>query len=348
MSRRLLIITPGLLGPLADRGGAEAILPSLPGLSSLLAHADVRRAGREQGDLAAEAALFTAFGVDDPPWPVAAVSRAGEADVPEVGSRWWLRVDPVHLRVDMTHARLFGGRMLDLDAGEAIGLVARLNEHFGADGMRLEAPAADRWYLALSEASDLSTWSPAEVAGRNVNHFLPRGAQGAIWRRRMNEAQMLLHDAPENHAREAAGRPVVNSIWPWGGGRAPCPRAGPGPVLADDAVAIGMARLAGVPQGPLPLSPADIDIRPGSTVLAVDLCARDPLIHGEASEWLAALQALEDRWFAPLVGQLARRRLDELQILAGGGRRFRVTSAGLRWRFWRRSTAWTRWLEAAS
>jgi hypothetical protein len=43
----------------------------------------------------------------------------------------------------------------------------------------------------------------------------------APWRHAINEAQMVLHAHPVNQARQAAGQPVVNSLWPWGGGRLP-------------------------------------------------------------------------------------------------------------------------------
>ena len=48
--------------------------------------------------------------------------------------------------------------------------------------------------------------------------LLPAGNEGSVWRRRMNEAQMVLHAHPGNEAREARGELPVNSVWFWGAG----------------------------------------------------------------------------------------------------------------------------------
>lgn len=336
-AHHLSVIVPGLLGPVTDPDAVAGLLPDLPATAALLARAD-----RLPGPATAETALCRAFGIDGPPWPVAAAARAGEADAAAPGARWWLRVDPVHLRVDTNHARLFGGHVLGLEADEAEALVARLNAHFGADGLTLEAPAPDRWYLALDEAQALEAHAPAEVVGRNVDHFLPTGADAARWRGRLNEIQMLLHDAPPNRAREEHGRLTVNSGWVWGGGYAPRALAAPSRVLAADPLARGLARLAGTEAEPLPASAAALGPGAGHT-LVFEPAARDPLVHGEIEAWLEAVQRLERAWLAPLRERLRRRELDALDIVPADGRRFRVTRGGLR-RFWRRPRSWTQWL----
>lgn len=336
----LTVIVPGLLGPVTDPDAVAGLLPDLPATAALLARAD------RLADTAttAEAALCRAFGIDGPPWPVAAAARAGEADAVAPGGHWWLRADPVHLRVDTNHARLFGAHVLELEAGEADALVARLNAHFGADGLVFETPAPDRWYLALDEAQALEAHTPAEVAGRNVDHFLPTGADAARWRGRLNEIQMLLHDAPPNRAREQHGRPTVNSVWVWGGGHAPTTRAAPAQVLAADPLARGLARLAGMEAGPLPASATALE--PGGHTLVFEPAAREPLVHGEIEAWLGAIQRLEGAWLAPLRERLRRGDIGSLDIVPADGRRFRVTRAALR-RFWRRPRPWTHWLGSA-
>ncbi|MCZ7655242.1 MAG: hypothetical protein M5R42_14705 [Rhodocyclaceae bacterium] len=54
------------------------------------------------------------------------------------------------------------------------------------------------------------------MTGRTIEPFLPQGDDAREWRRFINEAQVLLHNHPINMAREAEGRPTVNSLWPWG------------------------------------------------------------------------------------------------------------------------------------
>lgn len=350
-SRRLLLIVPGLLGPAPDPEALAALAPDMPALGRLLSRADSSRDVATSG----EGALCEVFGVDGPPWPVAAAARAGEADADDrVGSRYWLRADPVHLRIDTSQARLFAGYALDLEARESAGLVEALNAHFAADGLRFEAPAPDRWYLALEQPAALDTHAPAEVVGRNVDAFMPTGADARAWRTRLNEAQMLLHAADVNTERERAGALPANSIWLWGGGEAPRPVLAPAQVLGSDPLSRGLARLAGdhlepgaqAPAiGGLPAHGGDWEPRTGTT-LVTDWRLRDPLIHGDPDAWAQALERIEADWLVPLLERLQVGAFDELEIRPADGRRFRISRRGLR-RFWRRTRAWAQWLEPA-
>lgn len=341
-SRRLELVVPCLLGPVTDADAVARLQPALPALAECLARGD-RLA--ETGDDGL-APVFGAFGFGPAERPAAAVSRHGEADAERIATtdHWWLRADPVHLRVDTTHARLFGGYALQLESDEADRLVERLNAFFAEDGLVFEAPAADRWYLALERAQDLQVQPPDRVAGRNVDAFMPEGEDARAWRAWLNEVQMLLHDAPVNAERERRGALPVNSLWVWGGGSAPRPGEGPARVWSDDPVARGLARLAGVAvdRPPAHAPPGDW---PAGTTLVMEPAAREALVHGDIEGWLECLAALERHWFAPALDALRARRLDELVIAPSDGRRFRVRRGALR-RFWRRRRPWTHWLRS--
>jgi hypothetical protein len=59
----------------------------------------------------------------------------------------------------------------------------------------------------------------------------------------LNEVQMFLHGHPVNEAREACGKPVVNSLWLWGGGRQPAAQpATYSSVWSDNPLAAGPGR----------------------------------------------------------------------------------------------------------
>ncbi|MEX0607485.1 MAG: hypothetical protein WD382_03800 [Halofilum sp. (in: g-proteobacteria)] len=341
-TRRLQFIVPGLLGPVPDPQTLAALAPDCRALARLLARAQTLHDGLPGG----EAAVCAAFGLAGPPWPVAAAARAGEADEAAVGARWWLRADPVHMRIDTSRARLFAGYALDLQAQEARQLIEALNVHFEADGLHFEAPAPDRWYLGLDAAPGIDTYAPTEVVGRNVDAFMPSGKDARIWRSRINEAQMLMHDAPINAERQRAGALPANSVWLWGGGQAPLPREAPAEVLADDPLTRGLARLAVDGSEPrrssLPTNAASWEPRPG-TSLAVEWGLRDPLLHGDPEAWIERLQRLETDWLVPLIERLRAGEYDELLIDPADGRRFRVTRRALG-RFWRRVRPWTEWL----
>lgn len=339
-TRHLELVVPGLLGPVTDVDAVARLRPELPALAWLMARADPAAATAPES----LAPVFDAFGVPGPDWPAAALARLGEADGDTVrlGERWWVRADPVHLRVDTTHARLFGPWSLELQADEAAALIERLNGLYADDGLVFEAPAPDRWYIGCPRSSDLRAVTLDRVAGRNVDAFMPEGRDAQAWRAWLNELQMLLHDAPVNTARERSGAFPVNSVWVWGGGPCPGVTAGPERVYADEPVALGLARLAGIPAASVDAAPW-AGGWPERNTLAVDARAGDPLVHGEIETWLERLGALERDRIAPLARALREGRLDVLTIAPGDGRRFRITRRGLR-RFWRRSRPWTDWL----
>lgn len=341
--RRLLMLAPGLLGPVNDPDAVAGILPSVPALESLLRRADPL-ADVHHGHF--EAACFAAFGLGGRQLPVAAVSRFGEPDggTAHVGEYCWLRADPVHLRIDTHTARLFGGHVLALEAEEARSLVARLNEHFRDDGLRFEAPVPNRWYIATEETIRLDSHPAHRVAGRNIDEFLPRGEHATRWRQWLNEAQMLLHDAPVNADRERRGLLPVNSFWPWGAGRLPPDplETVPTAVHAEDPVTLGLARLGDVPAQPLPLSGTDWEPAEGRN-LVVTTALLEPLVNGDIEGWLEEVDRFGHQWLQPVADMLEAQWLEEIGLAVDGPVWYRLRRPH-RWRLWRRRHDWTHWL----
>ena len=202
-----------------------------------------------------------------------------------------------------------------LARAEAEALVDTLNRHFaGLHEFRVAQP--DAWVLRTAPAA-LATLSAAEMAGRDIDPQLP----GGKWPALLNEIQMALHEHPVNEARELP----VNSVWLWGAGELPAKAAGPWrSVTAGEPVALGLARLAGIP-------------------------GRAPA--RSAGEWLAGLPAegrhlvlleaehalLEERWCAPLLAALKGGRIGMLSLQAPeAGLAFEIARGDLR-RFWRRA-----------
>ncbi|MGH8495027.1 MAG: hypothetical protein ACREVN_02755 [Gammaproteobacteria bacterium] len=256
----------------------------------------------------------------DKGWPAAPVGRLGEGLAPSAG--WWLRADPVHLLP-------FGDRLQLLPAGNLEGpasdaLVGAFNAHFEADGYRLEAPHAERWYLRAPRPLRIDTCAPGEAAVRDVYDCMPTGADAALAARLMTEAQMIFHAAGGS-----AGDPPVNGLWLWGGGELPQRRAAPLPPLwSDEPFVRGVWLLT------------------GNSVRALPGTAAECLALQEADGFAAfgtfdvarrneATSTLESSWCAPLVAALGRGQVAELDLLPGGAERFELTRAGAR-RFWRR------------
>lgn len=284
---------PGLLAaPPAER---------LPALELLLARAHATSV-ETQG---LHAWLGEAFGVD--PLPAGALT-AGEAG-------FWLRADPVHLSV--MRDRLVLVPVQGLAPAEAQALVDTLNRHFaGLHEFRFRHP--DRWVMR-SEPAELDTLPAAEMAGRDIDPQLP----GGKWPALLNEIQMALHDHPVNEARQLP----VNSVWLWGAGELPAKAAGPWrSVTADEPVALGLARLAGISRRAPARSAEDwLDAMPEDGRHLV-------LLH-------AAHAALEADWCAPLLAALKSGRIGMLSLHApDAGLSFEIARGDLR-RFWRRARA---------
>lgn len=325
----LHIAVPGLLWP-QDSVAEVARGLALPALGMLLGRG--RRARRPA--VPAERWLCEAFGVQTDELPVGALRLLGEGGEP--GSDAWLCADPVHLAFSRD-TLVIDAAAPDLDREEAAQLVAALNAHLGEFGEFL-APHPQRWYLRARRLPRIATQPPSTVAGRTLSPFLPQGEDAREWRRLINEAQVLLHNHPVNAAREAAGRPTANSLWPWGAGVLPDAAGTTMPHLhSGQPLALGLAKLAGVPATALPQG-YDAAVPPGLAFLDTLAEAAQRL---DAAAWRAGLLELETRWFAPLLRALKARRADGLRLTALGDEA--VVDVALRpgdlWRFWRRPLA---------
>ncbi|GIK24423.1 MAG: hypothetical protein BroJett006_06690 [Betaproteobacteria bacterium] len=323
------LVVPGLLWPKDSIAEVTRGL-ELPALHALLGRG--RRARRPA--VSAERWLCEAFGVAGEELrelPIGALRLLGEGHDP--GGDAWLCADPVHLRFSR-NTLVVDAAGPDLAMDEAAQLAAALNAHL-ADFGEFLAPHPQRWYLRTKRTPRIVTHSPAAVAGRTLEPFLPRGEDARDWRRLINEAQVLLHNHPVNTAREAAGRPTANSLWPWGAGALPGAARAPAPhVQADHPQARGLAKLAGVPAAPVP-ERFDSAVSQGLTFLDVLAEAAQGL---DATAWRSGLEELEARWFAPSLAALKARRTHGLRLTAlGDDAVVDVTlDAGDLWRFWLR------------
>jgi len=332
-SRQLRFLIPALFEPLERFRASGGHLSGMDSAAALLARAD--RLPGPDDEL--ERVLCDAFGFTpaaDADVPVAALTRL--ADTGHGDDAFWLRADPLHLRADRDRLLAFGGAALGLSQEEAAALVGELNAHFREDGWTLEAPDPARWYLRLNEDPGIRTAAVAQVLGRDVDQFLPTGPEARRWHGLMNEVQMLLHSSEVNAAREAAGRPAVNSVWFWGGGRMPHVEHAPWDgVWSDEPLAKGLAMRGGVACGDLPAG-AEAWLAasaPGSHLLVVSRL-RDAALSGDLSAWSVEVEALARDWLEPLRRALGQGSLTTLEIASCDGRLFRIGRRSL-WRIWR-------------
>lgn len=183
-----------------------------------------------------------------PDTPVAPLRYLGDGGTP--GGEMWACADPVHLAVRGDSLAIVPLR-LTLAADDVIGFQRVLAEIFPAAA----APVciADRGYISGDRLADADFTPLAETYGRDLKPALPAGPSGPQWRRRLTEAQMLLHEAPFNAARAARGAPAINGVWFWGAGRLPA-KIAPAftQVWSDEPLTLGLARHADIARTPAP------------------------------------------------------------------------------------------------
>lgn len=262
-----------------------------------------------------------------------AALAAGALAAPEPGDSWWARADPVHLRLLRDRAVVMPGEAMEISQEEADGLAAALNRHF-ADTVQFHTLDARRWTVRLKAEKHFLENPALEAAGRDV---ATSGGNEAL----LTEIQMLLHAHPVNEAREARGEPAVNSLWLWGAGRMPSEARGPWrSVAAADPSALGLAQLAGMRRLPLPASAeAWLEQLPGEgRHLALLDALRAPAALEQQAQYEEGIEALERRWFAPLLAALRAQRIGMVTVRvpdAAPGAGFETVRGDLR-RFWRR------------
>lgn len=237
----------------------------------------------------------------------------------DAGREYVMRADPVTFIAGRDDV-LLAGRVDDLAAEDAAALLRTLNDHFASDGVVFHAPRENAWFATARDHVPVETdvLRPNEAIGPH----LPRGAHGASWRRWLSEMQMLLHEHPVNERREAAGLAPATGIWLSQGGT--LPQAQPAPAMAIHAtpsragdVAIGIARLAQVTVAEPPASLAGL--ARGADAF-VSLAAFD--------------EAVVAAWLTPALSALERGAIEEITLVAAGGRAYRYRANRPSW--WRR------------
>jgi len=320
------LVVPGLL---SAQTGAR-----FPSLELLLS----RGRRREAQSQALERWLHQAFDLGCQPLPAGPLTLiAADADP---GAHFWLRADPVHLRLMRDRLIVVPAEAFAISREEADALCAGLNAHF-TGAMEIRALDPRRWVARLTGKEPQLDGVPAiEAAGREIALARSSDAQ-------LTEIQMLLHAHPVNAAREGRGEPAVNSLWLWGAGRAPKATSAWGSVLADEPLAGGLARIARARHGPLPAGARQWlagGSEEGRHLLVLD-ALRVPLALSQVAEYRESLAVLERDWFAPLLAALRAGRIGMVTVHVpdgGAAGSFEAIRADLR-RFWRRPKALERY-----
>lgn len=318
----LHLIVPVLFLPAQASSAALAGL-RLPHWEQLLA----RSAHSILPPAALEARLSDVFGVKG-----LAPLRA-RADGLAVCEGYWLCADPVELQMQPSQVML-QPEVAGTEA-EAQALCATLNAHFVQEGLRFFAPHPQRWYVQAQTPGEAVMTPLRAAAWRDVKALMPQGNDARRWWRLGNEIQMLLHQHPVNVARQQDGKPVINSLWLWGGGSASVPQPACDAVGGLDALTLRCAQASGV------ALPGDLHALLSSARergLWVDAGLQDAWQRGDLFAHRTGLEQLENEIAAPVWQSLRKGRLNTLTLevpTETALHRFELTRADC-WKIWRR------------
>ena len=293
----LTLLVPGLLLPLEILENTVHDLRA-PALSSILG-SGVRQ------PLPADW-LADAFGLDH--LPAAALRKVSPGGT---APGEWLCLDPVRWQVSHEGVTLDDPARLELTAAEAAALIEAVAPLF-ADWGEFSTSAPGRWELQLKRPLALEILPLPTSIQQAIDPRLPGGTDGPAWRLLLAEAQTVLHAHPVNRQREMAGKPTVNSLWPWGAGMLP-QKIKPGFEMAwsDDPVIAGLCAHAGLPSR---LPPARYAPATGRVLAMLESLAV-PARTFDALAWRDALQTLERDWLMPALTALKRGECRSLRVI---------------------------------
>ena len=267
-----------------------------------------------------------------PEMSIAPVTMATDGIDPHAS--YWMRADPVHLRLN--NAQMILQTNVSINLEEAKQLCKSVNEHFAGSGMEFFAAHPQRWYVRLDEHPQLDTHSSYQVEGRDSRPYLPRGESALKWHGVMNEIQMLLYGHPISQKCKTRGGLPVNSVWFWGGGTSVTLARPFDLLLSDSDLASAFAHAAKIQ-----LSNISVDSSKIENSLFVWEAASVALRRGDYYSWRQSILKFEQECLSPLLqllrqGKLKKITLDVLQ--EDNSRRFELTHPRL-WQAWKRPRA---------
>ncbi len=211
----------------------------------------------------------------------------------------WLFADPIQLQVDLSHVYAFGNQHLQLSNDEVTQLVNEINTFLTAENFKIYAVNEFTWLMHLPSDPNIITTPLAEIIGKNLQNYLPRGEQQRFWQTLLTEIQMLMYQSEINQRRERQGLPMANSLWFWGEGSLQDlqPRVELTGIFTGDIVATGLAKFTHTPCFQMPMDFVQLDIilqqKPGNYLLAI---AEEKQAENFMKQWLQPLiKAVQDK-----------------------------------------------------
>jgi len=229
-----------------DLQSLAAALPSgqrYPALESILARGRrVHMRGNSPNHVRYE--LFDADLVGQP--AVAALCRLADQGNASEESVYWLRADPVTLRADMSRVFMLSCGFADMEHPEREELTRIVRDALLHEGLELVESSSGHWLISLPASPGFDFTGLQEALGRDMADVLPETSEATVWKKRMTDIQVELHQSELMQKRRETGRQEINSVWFWGGGSLPrVDQKVFASVISRDPVSTGLALLAG-------------------------------------------------------------------------------------------------------
>lgn len=245
--------------------------------------------------------------------PVAAVT--GLIDGLDTTHDYWMRMDPVELRADLSAVYLIGNQhLIGSDKQLSQTVQQQLQELLQLDHLNLFMPAIDRWYLQMKHDPAVNTQPLPAVLGKNIYAYMPEGERRNYWRQLFTELQMLLHHPTMQREQQ------INAVWLWGAGRLPDSidtkwKA----IFTDNLLTRGLAKLAN---------------RDAVTSDVVDFL--DQIKQGDYLMVLDAVEPVLGNWFNLVLKALRSGKLKQLNLYLDDEHCYQISAQSI-WYFWRRN-----------
>ncbi len=230
-------------------------------------------------------------------------------------ARSWLLAQPVECIADMRSVYCEGYEHLEITPQEAVQLIDTINGHIAPRDMRMYAPEPDQWLLASQQTIDFETYDLEDVIGQDIANCASEQGLTA-WQTLFVEIEMLLHQHPVNQAREAAGKPQINSCWLWGEGELQVLEKQADVTIATSQDLSGV--LAEWVDAQIVFPKAGLDetvasMPPGTQNLIV-VINQDDFDETNDKDYLAAL---EQQWLKPIFAKLDKKECTSAQFYLG-------------------------------
>ena len=349
--RSVTLYIPGLFATAAVPAQLVALFKEIPFSDLSALELLLARSERQHSECSGcEQSLFSLFAIPatNGDWPVAAVTRLVDGGSPD--NHYWLRADPVQMQPSHDQVVMVGNGQLNLTDSEKTELCHAFNALCCDDGLHLEAPVNQRWYLRVERPPAITTTPLQRVVGENIYPYLPQGADGLYWNRLLSEVQMLFYGSSVNQQRRQQGQSEINSLWFWGGGTLPTVTPSPLPwqqLWSNELLSRGLACLSDLKSSSLPAT--------GEEWLEQALVAGDHLVvidgarqvfhqADELVEWQVFVQTLNEYWIAPLLAALKAGDLEKITLISDG-HHYQLGRKQLG-RWWRRCRPFSRYVAA--